>query len=209
MMMSMYKSAHIIYFIFASIVVLLPSQVDALFIGVPIVAISLVKVVAVVLSLIAVPLTVLIRMIKKDWRWAILLTFCILVSIFVSTLIISQNARPADTSNAPVGVEDMVATEVKAQPQVGTPILKDEKVEVELAVFDTLVNEFIRIGSVVVLVLSIPLLSLLVFAKYVYALDWSGPRVVVIWGLTLFVASLGITCALIVYRGVLSGVFYL
>ncbi|MCA9391578.1 hypothetical protein KC614_00045 [candidate division WWE3 bacterium] len=71
-------------------VMIFPDYADALVVGVPIVAVSLIHIIGLVISVLAVPLAFLVRMFKKDWRRSIVITLVILAIITLTIGVLAK-----------------------------------------------------------------------------------------------------------------------
>ncbi len=76
-----YREIGLITLMFLSFILAKPA--NAIIVGVPVVAISILKLTALVVSALAVPLTAVINIIKKDTKKTVLITLTVLSVIFV------------------------------------------------------------------------------------------------------------------------------
>ena len=171
-----------------------------LVIGAPIVAMSLIKLVVLLVSLLVVPLAALLRLIKRDWKWVIVLTTGILIVIaglFYWGMRRIQNSHVRKTEVSYFEPVMEAPLSIGGTDEVGQWLPEDEGVFPQAPVSKQLpqsdrpnTNEFIpdtrdQTGylSRFLIVLGysfiitvVPIFALIVLTRWVINLDWSWRR---------------------------------
>jgi len=173
--------------------------VYAILIGVPIVAVSLVKIIAVLLGILAVPTSVITQAIKKDTKKTLIITGIILFTLGVILFVIFS----VFSSNQEVSFVDNNYTDSQIQGLAAPPTEESKLTtpnQMPISVTDFVIKSMQESWQVMALLFSVPLVVLF-YAVHVLYSSWSVKK---LWGVGA-VTYISLVLFSVVVLAVISG----